>query len=83
MKYLPTILILFVLNIFPQVKESENDFDYLPLKVGNTWEFTNPSDEFSQEQSVKLFSNDKYEINTKNYMGNLSPIKNIEILISQ
>jgi hypothetical protein len=80
MKYLSTILILLTLNIFSQVKDSENELNYFPLKVGNTWEFTNPSNEWSQEISVKSYTNDKYEVTTKNYLGNLSPVTTVEIL---
>lgn len=80
MKYLSTILVFFAVNIFPQNNHSESELSYFPLKVGNTWEFTNPSNEFSQELSVKSHTNDKFEVTTKNYLGNLSPVTTIEIL---
>lgn len=81
MKYLSSIFLLLLINIFPQVKGSETEFNYFPLKVGNTWQFTNPSNEFSQEVSVNSESNDKYELTTRFFLGNLSPTTTVEILV--
>ncbi len=78
MKYFLFILFIPVLLV-GQNSNQESDFSYFPIKVGNIWEFTNPTNDFSQKISVDEYSNEKYIISLNNYISNLSPIKNIEV----
>ncbi|MFZ1290405.1 MAG: hypothetical protein WAR79_09950 [Melioribacteraceae bacterium] len=81
MKNLLLFSFLLVINVFSQVKNDDSMFNYYPLKVGNSWLFTSPSNGFSQETLVKSSSNEKYLVITKSFLGNLSPITKTEILL--